>query len=204
MQKTQVYVRDGKLVRRLRPGEYTPVDKDEIAELSDVITESAAGTTQGAAVKTLINAMRAMMIGDTLDGETGLALGSTKPNVANIAFDFHINGKEYSKAAVSGGTVLAGDNIPQNLYGAWALDIGINKTIDITPATANATGYASAILALAGIPAVAADHIRMGTVSVIKTDAVFIPGTTDLDDGATTDVYTDGAVGTAVIGPAIS
>ncbi len=185
MIKTQVYIRDGKLVKRIRPGHYGEIDADEIASLAAVVAESTASTTQGAAVKTLLNAIRSQLVGDTLDGEVTLAIGSSKANVANAAFDFHINGKEYKKAAVTAGTALAGDNIPQSLYGAFALDIGADKTVDLIPAAANATGYASAILALAGIPAAAANHVRMGTVSVIKVDAAFLVSAPTLAIGST-------------------
>ena len=123
----------------------------------------------------------------------GLRIGTTKPNVRTDRFSYLISGTFYSKAAVAAGTALSGNNIPQGTYGAWALDIGTDGTIDITPATDNATGYASSALAIAGLPAVAASHVRIGTVTAMHDDAVFVPGTTDLDHAGTTVAYANTA-----------
>ena len=159
--------------------------KQVITAINEMITDHATQRTVIADTKTLVNAIRAQLVGDYLDEAPGLDIGSTKPNVLNTAFEFHVNGDSYTKAAVAAGTALAGDNIPQSLYGAFALDIGINKTVDIIPAADNATGYASAVLALVGIPAVGADHLRMGTVSVIKVDVDFLNSAPTLAIGTT-------------------
>lgn len=155
-------------------------------------------------LKTAVNGLISGLGGDYLDSTAALAIGSTKPNVANGAFEYHVNGVEYSKAAVAAGTALSGSDIPQALYGAWALDIGADGTIDITPATNNATGYASAVLAAAGLPAVAADHVRMGYVTATKSDAVFDPGTTDLDAANTTVAYTSATPHQGVLPSSVS
>jgi hypothetical protein len=131
-----------------------------------------------------------------------LAIGSTPENVANIAFDFQIGGVKYSRAAVAAGTALAGDNVPQNTYGAWRLEIGVNGTIDIVAATGNAVGYVSAALAIAGLPAVSDDHAEMGYVTAINSAAVFEPGTTSLALGTVTAAYTDGRTVSQAIGDA--
>ncbi len=125
----------------------------------------------------------------------GLAIGSTAPNVSNAAFHYTIAGKVYSRAAEAAGTALTGDNIPSGDYGAWRLEIGVDGAIDVVEAAGNAAGYGSAALAVAGIPAVSADHVSMGTVSVSKSDGAFVPGTTDLDDANTTEDYIDGDMG---------
>jgi hypothetical protein len=127
-----------------------------------------------------------------------LAIGSTKPNVANGAFTYYIAGTKYSKSATAAGTAPGNDVIPQNKYGAVALDIGTDGTIDAVEASDNATGYDSAVLAVAGLPAVAASHVRMGYVTAMKSDGAFTFATTDLDAANTTVAYTSTAAYTAV------
>lgn len=156
-------------------------------------------------VKTLVNSIQSALKGDSLVSLPGLAIGTTKTAVSNVAFDFQVNGIRvksyylYSKAAVAAGTAPGNDVIPQSTYGAVALDIGINGTIDVIEAADNATGYASAALAIAGIAAVAADHVRMGTVTATKSDGAFTFGTTNLDAANTTVAYTDNTTGNAGI-----
>ena len=140
---------------------------------------------------TLVNGIKTVFNGKGLLSKSGMAIGSTKPNVANGALSYMIAGVEYAKAATAEGTALSGDNVPQAKYGAWALDIDVAGTITIAPAAANAAGYASAVLAIAGLPAVAAAKVRLGWVTAINTGGVFDPGTTDLNAGTVTDTYTD-------------
>jgi hypothetical protein len=122
-----------------------------------------------------------------------LAIGTTNTAVANGAFTFDIAGTGYAKAATAAGTAPGNDVIPQNKYGAVAFDIGVNGTIDAIEATDNATGYDSAALAIAGLPAAEAAHVRMGTVTAMKSDGNFTFGTTALDAGSTTVAYTSTA-----------
>lgn len=194
MAKHLVYYDDrlGKLIRRSAPGHY-----DEVVTKSDIPDISTAQATLDL-VKALSNALRAHIVGDYLDGAAGLAEGSTAQNVAYDAVDYHINGEEYQLAANAVGVALAGDDIPQAKYGAFALDIDADGTPDLIAAGDNATGYDSAAEALAGLAAPAADHVRLGTVSLVKSDGAFDPGTTGLDDAATTVVYTDGTIGSTI------
>ena len=83
------------------------------------------------------------------------------------------------------------DTIPQNTYGAWALEVGTNGIIDEIGAAANTTGYASAALAVAGLPAVQTDHARLGYATVIHTGAAFVGGTTEWTTAGVTAVYVD-------------
>ncbi len=123
-----------------------------------------------------------------------LGIGAVNTAVANGTFAFFIAGAEYSKAAIPAGTAPGNDVIPINLYGAVAFDIGIDGTIDIIEAGANAAGYASAVLAIAGIAAVGAGHIRIGTVTAMRTVGAFTFGTTALDDADSTVAYIDTAL----------
>jgi len=95
-----------------------------------------------------------------------LDIGTTPTNVSNGSFVYRINGTEYSKSPNEIGTAPGDDVVPLGKYGAVALDIGADGTIDVVEATDNATGYDSAAPAVAGLPAAASDHVRMGYVTV--------------------------------------
>ena len=159
---------------------------------------------QVAEIVTLVNDIRAKLKGNYNFSLPGLVIGSTATAVANVAFDFILAGIRYTKAAVVAGVAPGNDVIPQATYGAVALDIVSAGTVTIAEAAANATGYASAALAIAGIPAVAAGKARMGTVTVIKSDGAFTFGTTDLDAANVTTVYTDSETTFEAIGAAVS
>lgn len=124
----------------------------------------------------------------------GLAIGSTVQNVANDAFSFYINNVEFSQSANAVGTVLSGDNVPINTYGAWRLEVGENGTVDIIEASGNATGYTTAALAVAGLPVLQFEHAEMGYVTAMDTSGAFVPGTTALNSGTVTAVFTDSSV----------
>ncbi|MFZ3046490.1 MAG: hypothetical protein WA151_11290, partial [Desulfatirhabdiaceae bacterium] len=130
------------------------------------------------------------ILGDGILNTAGLAIGSTKSKVAYGAVTHIINGIKYSLPANAVGVSLAAVTVPQNLYGAWALDVGADNVVDVWPAADNATGYASANVAVFGIPDPASDHNRLGVLTIVSSDAAgFIAGTTPLDAGAVTDVY---------------
>ena len=139
-----------------------------------------------------IAAVIAVLQGDYPVTKTTLAIGSTATAVANAAFTYQIGGVQYSKAAVTVGTAPGNDVIPEATFGAVALDIDAAGTITVAEAAANATGYASAALAIVGIPAVAATKARMGTVTATISSGTFTFGTTALDAANTTVAYTDG------------
>jgi len=131
---------------------------------------------------------------DLSDGEyllttPTLAIGTTTSAVSSVYFNFSVDGTSYAKAAVAAGTPPGTSTAPQNKYGAVAFDIGINGTIDATPATNNWEGFTTALLAIAGVPAVATDHVRMGYVTAMNTAAAFTFGTTGFDLGTVTEAY---------------
>ena len=131
----------------------------------------------------------------TVDGmltSASLRIGTVNTAVATEAFTFFVAGVEYTRAAVAAGTAPGNDTIPINLYGAVAFDIGIDGVIDVIEAAGNAAGYATAALAIAGIAAAGAGHVRIGTVTAMRAAAGgFIFGTTALDDADSTVAYTD-------------
>ena len=91
--------------------------------------------------------------------DANLAIGSTTTAVSTGAFSYYINNKVYTKAAVAAGTAPGDDVIPSAKYGAVALDIGADGTIDATEAYMSATGYSTAALAASALPPVADGHI---------------------------------------------
>jgi hypothetical protein len=157
-------------------------------------------------IKTLVNDVRTKLTAFVDNGmlsSAQLAIGSSKPNVATALCMYTVSGVVYTKAAVAAGTAPGDDVVPQNKYGAVALDIGADGTIDAVEAPDNATGYDSAALAAAALPAVGAGHVRMGYVTAMKSDGAFTFGTTNLDAANTTVAYTSSAGVLAALGAAV-
>lgn len=129
--------------------------------------------------------------GTSLLNTPALAIGSTPANLASGAFSFTINGMSYTKAAVAAGTALTATTVPQNKYGAFGLQIPSGGTLAALDAAANATGYASAALALAAWKAVAPTslNVALGCVIVINTGGSFVGATTSLAAAGVTAVY---------------
>jgi hypothetical protein len=183
----------------------TSVDTSKTA-VDELIDDHATFKTLADATKTLVNDIRTQLLADTVDGATALAIGSTKPNVAHGAFTYRINGQVYSVDADAVGTALSGVNIPDAKAGGWALDINDSGVITIIEATGNAAGYDTEALAKAGIPAIAvADTVRLGTVTVLNSGAIFDPGTTNLDAVTVSNVtYTNAVPALVSLGAAVS
>jgi len=129
--------------------------------------------------------------GTSLLSSPALAIGSTPANLATGAFSFTIGSMSYTKAAVAAGTALTATTVPQNKYGAFGLQIPSGGTIAALDAAANATGYATAALALAAWKAVApsASNVALGCVVVINTGGAFVGATTSLAAAGVTAVY---------------
>lgn len=125
--------------------------------------------------------------------DANLAIGSTTTAVSTSAFAFIVNDKVYSKAAVAAGTALGTTIIPATKYGAVALDVNAAGTITANGAYANAVGYTTAALAAAALPPVADGQVRLGYVTMTKSDGAFTLGTTALNAANVTAAYTDSA-----------
>lgn len=128
------------------------------------------------------------------DAGAGLAIGtSSKSAVKNgNLFYYDVAGNSYVET-VDTETELSGGTVPQNLYGAWRLEIDADGTVTIVEAADNATGYTTPGQAVQGIEVEKSTAAAMGYVTALSTDAGgFIPGTTDLDDAAVTATFTDG------------
>lgn len=117
-----------------------------------------------------------------LQGGTVLGMGSTKTAIANATFTYVINGTKYTLASNAAGTALGNDVVPKDHFGAVGFDIGTDQIIHVVKALDNATGYHSWDEAHAAVPAVAADHVRIGTVAVAANSKAFTFGTTTFDD----------------------
>jgi hypothetical protein len=165
---------------------------DELETLAEQ-NETSIGAliTSTGETESLADDIRAKLKGNYLVSLPWLAIGTTPENVANIAFDFQIFGVKCSKDAVAAGTALSGDDVPAATYGAWRLEIRVDGTIDIVEAADNATGYADAELAIAGLPDVSDGHASMGVVTATNSDAVFSPGVTSLAAATVTATYAD-------------
>ena len=183
----------------------TSVDTGKTA-VDELIDDHATFKSLADANKTLTNDIRTQLLADTVDGATALAIGSTKPNVAHGAFTYRINGQVYSVDADAVGTALSGADIPDLKAGGWAIDINDSGVITIIEATDNATGYDTEALAKAGIPAIAvADTVRLGTVTILNSGAIFDPGTTDLDAGTVSNAtFTNAVPALVTLGAEIS
>lgn len=171
---------------------------------TELRTDHATFKTVVDDVKTLANDLRNKLLGDYVDGATALGIGSDAPKVAYGAFNYHINGQQYSKTASTAGVALSGATVPDAKAGAWALEINAAGTVSIVEAPDNATGYASAVAAVAALPAQTADKARLGTVAILNAGATFVPGTTDLSAGTVTDTYADATPLLTTIGSAVS
>lgn len=175
------------------------INEEAVSRYESLVKLLKAFDTQIDNVTTLVNELRddhatlltalSYLSADQLVTSAELAIGSTVQNVANLQFSFVINGKLYTKAAVAAGTAPGNDVVPRGTYGCVAFDIGTNLTIDVVEAADNATGYASALAAAGGLPAVAADHVRIGYVTATKSDGDFTFGTTALNAANTTVAY---------------
>lgn len=178
-----------------------PADLEKL--LNAIVDELALVRTLINELKTDHNTLNTFLQGDFLLTPPGLAIATAKDDIQNNLFYYVVNGVIYAKAAVDG-TGPGNDVIPQSKYGAVAFDIGADGTIDAIEAADNATGYNSSALALAGLAAVAADHVRLGTVTATKSDGAFTFGTTELDAANVTAAIADGTVGIAGAAAAVA
>ncbi len=131
----------------------------------------------------------------TVDGmltSASLGIGTTDTSVATEEFTYFVAGSEYVVVAIPVGTAPGNDVIPVNKYGAVAFDIGPHDgAIDVIEAGGNAAGYATAAAAIAGLAAVGGGHVRIGTITAMRTAGNFTFGGTALDDADSTVAYID-------------
>lgn len=123
----------------------------------------------------------------------GLAVGSTTTDVAHDQIFFVIGGSVYEVAAEAAGIAPdANTEIPQGKYGAWALDVGVDGTVDISECDTNGDSfYDTEAEAIAALADPAANHVRLGYVTIVNTGGAFTPGTTDLNAQDVTATFYD-------------
>lgn len=114
---------------------------------------------------------------------------TAQQTVGGSIFTFDVGGTIYTLPAQPTGFALGDDVIPDGKYGAVALDVGTDLTVHTTEATDNATGYSTLALARAGIPAVAENHVRMGTVAVYAKGRAFTFGLNSISETAYVTTY---------------
>lgn len=135
---------------------------------------------------------------DGLLSQPALSMGTTKDRVATEAFDYVIANVAYSKSAVEDGTGPTDTTIPQDKWGLFGFEIGSNGTIDNNDAADNNDpGYETEADAIDALPSVSSDHIMIGYVTVMSTNASgFVGDTTDFDhEDVTANFYTTDLLG---------
>ncbi len=154
-----------------------------------------AGTGSNSLKNMLLKCLQALdaLVDEGLLTKAGLAIGSTTTAVAHEDLQFISDGDHYQIPANAVGVALGTtETLPDDKFGAVAFDAGEDGTVDGVPCTAFSTGYDSEAEAIAALPACAANHVRIGYITIVRDNvAGFVAGTTDLDDGDTTVVYYD-------------
>ncbi|MBI9081495.1 MAG: hypothetical protein JEY79_17355 [Pseudodesulfovibrio sp.] len=177
---------------------------------TELRTDHATNIAAIAANKTLVNDIRSVLLGDYIMSDPMLSRSFlASDNVQCYTTTYAVNGAAYTLAQSQAIALTPTTNVTQAKYQAYAFDVGANGTVDVG-STATAAGYDSAVLALAALSAVAADHVRLGTLTVIKSDGAFTPATTNLNAANVTATFADSngflsAIGAAVaVSPAAS
>ena len=176
-------------------GQYT-LSTDIVTLLTDVEEEPV--TINGRRIKVYKSRTKFF---DAFPQDGGAAYAITAPSlvigttseaaVRYSAFSYRIG--KYSYTLAAGETLLSGNTIPQNKYGAWRLEVDSSQVVSIVAAGANANGYDTPGKAVEGLETESAEKAAMGYVTAISTDSGgFIPGTTLLSASEVTDTYTDG------------
>ena len=144
---------------------------------------------------TNLNSTLAGNIRDTLKGDYLLSLPSLQDNTFNAdepqcyTTTMVINGSMYGLGAQN--IVLTPvTEITEKYYKTYAFDVGTNGTIDVNGST-TAAGYATYAADYAAVPALAADHVRLGYLTVRITSGTFTPATTSLTAANVQRAYTD-------------
>ena len=118
-----------------------------------------------------------------------LSIGSTDTAIASTAFTFRVNGASYNKAAVAAGTAIGAQTVTADKWALYRLSVVVAGTITVTPAAGNVAGYTTEALAKAALPAVPANSVDMGFVTLkTKASMAWIAATDALAGGSTGNV----------------
>ena len=125
--------------------------------------------------------------------DTGAAIGTTVENVANGAFMVAADGETVAVDAVAAGTAPTATTVPQNKWGAFGFEVGVDGTVDSGwDAANNNAGYNTEALAIAGVEAAAASaaHTACFYATVMSVNAGgFVGATTAFNDSDVTAYY---------------
>ena len=112
-----------------------------------------------------------------------LLQGTTPANIAHWNGSYYIGGTNYVLPANLAGVAPGTDVIVQNKFGAVALDVGTDGGVHAIPATNQAAAqFTTAVAAGAALPAVAANHVRLGYITVKNSSGSFTFGTTSFSE----------------------
>lgn len=177
-----------------------------VTAVTELATDHDADNGHMDDLKTLVNDIRSQLAGDEMMGDGDCAQASSDTTAVDIgAFDFIVNGVMYSEAANTDVALGDTDTTDNGEVAGYAFDIGADGTVDAIAAADNAGGdYADAAAALAALPAVTSDHVRICTLTVAADTGTFVAGTDDPDDANTTATFTDQTTAFAGIASAVS
>jgi len=118
------------------------------------------------------------------------SIGSTLTQVASVAFDFALDGVNYTKAAVAAGSALTATTVPTTKWGLFGWEVVAAGTVTSLDAAGNATGYNTEALAIAAMPSQTSNKIFFMYITVCRTGSGgFVGATTQLDDANTVVHY---------------
>jgi len=147
--------------------------------LNAMDTEADANRTATNLNSTLVDDVR-----DTLKGDYLLCLpylhksGTVDADMSTYTNTYAINGVIYSIPAQDF-NLTPTDVVTTKYYKSYAFDVGTNGTIDVNAST-TAAGYATYAADIAALPALAADHVRLGIMTVRDPNGTFTPDTDSL------------------------
>ena len=124
---------------------------------------------------------------ELLVGPVTLSRGTPDTTIGSTAFNYSVNGVVAQKAAAN--TAIGAQTVTADRWALYRLTIASGGTITVTPAAGNAAGYTSEGAAIAAIPAVPANQVDMGYITVkTKVGTTFVAATDALAGGATGNV----------------
>ncbi len=132
-----------------------------------------------------LNNLLAQMGGADCPVTTGALSRGTTVTLATAQQWLSINGVIASVAAQTGQAFGALGTIPASTWGLIAVERVAAGTTTFVSAAANyTTGYATEALAIAALPAITADRVRIGYVTILASASGFVVGTDALAGGS--------------------
>lgn len=131
-----------------------------------------------------LNNLLAAQAGAEVPMSTSTLSRGTTVTLACTASFLSINGVNGSVAAETAKAFGALGTIPASTWGLIAVERIANATTSFVSAAANyTTGYATEALAIAAAPAITADKVRIGYITVLASASTWVAGTDALAGG---------------------